>query len=408
MEVMPGYRQTEVGIIPEGWDVKRLGDLFEITSSKRVFQSDWRSQGVPFYRARELAVLSESGTVNNELFITQKLYDAYKRTYGVPDVGDILVTGVGTLGKVYVVAGDHEFYFKDGNIIWFKIAGSVLSEFLRQLYLTPLITKQIADGAAGTTVGTYTISGAKKTTIPFPPLPEQRSIASALSDVDALIDTLSHVIAKKRHLKQAALQQLLTCKIRLPGFDTDWKTKRFSELAAPRKERFDSRRSDIQEFCIELEQIEQTTGKLLGNSNTGENSSLKSVFREGDILFGKLRAYLRKYWLADRSGVCSTEIWVFEPNLRLVTASYLFQLIKMDQFIQTASMAYGTHMPRSDWNVVKNFESQLPPLPEQKAIGEVLSDMDSEIAKLEQHLEKTRSLKVGMMQELLTGKTRLV
>ena len=197
------------------WDVKRLGELFEITSSKRVFQSEWKYEGIPFYRARELAVLGETGRVDNELFITKSLYVAFKTAHGVPEPGDMLVTGVGTLGKVYVVTGDHEFYFKDGNIIWFKIRGSVSPEFLRQLFLTKVVMKQITDAAAGTTVGTYTISGAKKTEIPFPPLPEQTAIATVLSDMDAEITTLEQRRNKTKDIKQAMMQELLTGKTRL-------------------------------------------------------------------------------------------------------------------------------------------------------------------------------------------------
>ena len=103
------------------WEVKRLGDLFEITSSKRVFQSEWKSEGIPFYRARELAVLGETGRVDNELFVTKSLYDSFRTAHGVPAVGDMLVTGVGTLGKVYVVPDEEEFYFKDGNIIIMQV-----------------------------------------------------------------------------------------------------------------------------------------------------------------------------------------------------------------------------------------------------------------------------------------------
>ena len=117
-----GYKQTDVGVIPKDWDLKSLGELFIITSSKRVFQSEWKSEGIPFYRARELAVLGECGRVNNELIISREMYETYKKMYGVPQIGDMLVTGVGTLGKVYVVSDNHEFYFKDGNIIWFKIS----------------------------------------------------------------------------------------------------------------------------------------------------------------------------------------------------------------------------------------------------------------------------------------------
>ena len=89
-------------------------------------------------------------------------------------------------------------------------------------------------------------------------------------------------------------------------------------------------------------------------------------------------------------------------------SSYLFQLVKSDDFIEVASFSYGTHMPRSDWNMVLNFEVQLPPLPEQCAIAAILSDMDAELTALEDRRAKTQALKQGMMQELLTGRTRLL
>lgn len=197
------------------WETKRLGELFEITSSKRVFQSEWRSEGIPFYRARELGVLGETGRVDNELFITRELYETHRRGYGVPSVGDMLVTGVGTLGKVYVASDEREFYFKDGNIIWFKIGGRMSAEFLRQLYLTETILKQVAEGGAGTTVGTYTISAAKKTTIPFPTLAEQTAIAEVLTEMDAELAALEQRREKIRCIKQGMMQQLLTGRIRL-------------------------------------------------------------------------------------------------------------------------------------------------------------------------------------------------
>jgi type I restriction enzyme S subunit len=136
---------------------------------------------------------------------------------------------------------------------------------------------------------------------------------------------------------------------------------------------------------------------------------LKSVFHAGDVLFGKLRAYLRKYWFADRSGVCSTEIWCLTPKEMLHSKALLFYLVQMDGFIDTASLAYGTHMPRSDWNAVKEFVLRIPQDDEeQAAIATILSDMDTELAELETRLAKTRQLKQGMMQELLTGRIRLV
>ncbi len=239
-------------------------------------------------------------------------------------------------------------------------------------------------------------------------LEEQRAIASILSDMDTLISGLDQLITKKRDIKQAAMQQLLTGQKRLPGFSGEWSKLPFGEIARPRGARVDPRRQGAQEFCIELEHLESGTGRLLGSTTANENASLKTTFQVGDVLFGKLRAYLRKFWLADRPGVCSTEIWALEPVATLVTADYLKQIVMGDLFIEATSNAHGTHMPRSDWHVVKNLEILLPAIEEQNAIATILSDMDSELAAIEARRDKARQLKQGMMQELLTGRIRLV
>lgn len=214
------YRQTEIGEIPKDWDVKRLGDLFTITSSKRVYQSEWKSYGIPFYRTRELAIIGSNGSVSNDLFISKEMYESFKRRYGVPKIGDILVTGVGTLGRVFLVPDSREFYFKDGNIIWFKTNESINSEFLKQLYLTPLILNQIFGTSTGSTVGTYTISDAKKTLIPYPTFKEQEAIARVLTGMDAEIFALEQRLEKTKAIKQGMMQQLLTGRIRLVDSST--------------------------------------------------------------------------------------------------------------------------------------------------------------------------------------------
>ena len=243
---------------------------------------------------------------------------------------------------------------------------------------------------------------------PLPPFPEQRAIAEALGDVDGLLRGLERLIAKKRDLKQAAMQQLLTAQTRLPGFSGGWEVLRFSELCFLRKDRVDPRLMGASDFCVELEHIGQGTGQLIGSTSTTSSSSQKSVFRKGDVLFGKLRAYLRKYWMASRDGVCSTEVWVLAPREDRLVSEYLYQIVTQNEFVEAACVAFGTHMPRADWDVVKVLEVSLPAIAEQTAIAAVLSDMDAEIAALEQRRDKTRSLKQAMMQELLTGRTRLV
>ena len=353
----------------------------------------------------------EDGVLNLERTDRHISVSEFKRMYQhfAVDAADIVMASSGnSYSKIAVVREQDLPLVMNTSVIRFKPTKGFEHRFLWALLNSALFKNQIdlmITGGAQPNFGPYHL---KRVNVPVPPLPEQRAIAGALSDVGELIGALDQLIAKKRDLKQAVMQQLLTGRTRLPGFSGKWEVKRFADEAFPRRDRVDPRSTGVHEFCIELEHIESASGVLLGSTSTGDQSSLKSVFRTGDVLFGKLRAYLRKYWLATCSGVCSTEIWVFVPNDRLITTDYLFQLVKTDLFIEAASNAYGTHMPRSDWSVVKNYELQLPPLSEQTAIAAVLSDMDAELAILEQRRDKTNALKQGMMQELLTGRTRLI
>lgn len=243
--------------------------------------------------------------------------------------------------------------------------------------------------------------------LPLPPTDEQRSIAAALADIDALLAKLDLLIAKKRDVKQAAMQQLLTGQVRLAGFTAPWKGSALREVAFIRNDKALPSTLPPETVCIELEHIGQGTGRLVGASVAGSSSSAKYRFAEGDVLFGRLRAYLRKHWLADRAGICSTEIWPLVGKPNRLAASYLSALVQTDRFADAAAVSYGTHMPRADWSVIGSLKFQLPPFEEQHAIGSVIRDLDAELAALESRRDKTCQLKQGMMQALLTGRIRL-
>ena len=136
----------------------------------------------------------------------------------------------------------------------------------------------------------------------------------------------------------------------------DWEICIFANISRLCRDRISFALGESSEYCLELENIEQGTGKINGYSTASHMSSLKSRFQPGNVLFGKLRAYLRKYWLADRDGVCSTEIWVLITNPLKTIPEYLSQLVSTSSFTDAASTAYGTHMPRSDWNIVKKLK----------------------------------------------------
>lgn len=167
------------------WPIVKLGDVFDISSSKRVHQKDWRNKGVPFYRAREVVALSRDGKVNNELFIDESMYEEYKSKFGVPKEGDLLVTAVGTLGQTYAVKSSDRFYFKDASVIWLSKKANVDTSYIQHALASPSVQRFIQN-SSGATVGTYTISKAKETEIPLPPLAEQKRIAAILDKADAL------------------------------------------------------------------------------------------------------------------------------------------------------------------------------------------------------------------------------
>ncbi len=226
--------------------------------------------------------------------------------------------------------------------------------------------------------------------------------------VDGQIAALDKLIEKKRAIKQSAMQQLLTGKTRLPGFSGEWEVKRLGDFASIRNLKVLPSQVPPDTPCVELEHIGQGDGQLLGTSAARNSTSSKYRFFGGDVLFGRLRSYLRKYWLANRDGICTTEIWPLTVDRAQAHSGFLHAIVQTDDFLEASSISYGTHMPRADWGVIRNFEVCLPPVDEQSAIATVLSDMDAEIGVLERRRDKTKQIKQGMMQQLLTGRVRLV
>lgn len=182
------------------WPVKSISELFDVGSSKRVFESEWRDSGVPFYRAREIVRLSKGEKLEDPIFIEEALFAEYKQRYGVPKAGDIMVTGVGTLGICYLVKDTDRFYFKDGNTLWFKDKGLCNTRFIKDLYSTGFIKDQIKANAHGATVGTYTIVNAKNTRVIVPPIELQNEYVNKILKIDAQKELINESLKQTHHL----------------------------------------------------------------------------------------------------------------------------------------------------------------------------------------------------------------
>lgn len=177
---LPEITQKEMPFeIPNNWEWVRLGNIFEITSSKRVMKNEWKHSGIPFYRAREIVSLRKKEALKDPIFIDSKTYQNKIEVSGKPMSGDILVTGVGTLGVTFIVRNNKPFYFKDGNIIWLKNFSTMYPYFIEKLFETPFLKTKI-NNSKGTTVGTLTIVRANNLLIPLPPLEEQKRIVDKI------------------------------------------------------------------------------------------------------------------------------------------------------------------------------------------------------------------------------------
>ena len=193
----------------DAWEQRELGELMEITSVKRIHQSDWTDSGVRFLRARDIVAVSKNEEVSEPLFISQEKYDEYSALSGKVKIGDLLVTGVGTIGVPMLINNEEPLYFKDGNIIWFKNEDIIDGEFFYHSFNGSFIQNFIKESAGIGTVGTYTIESGKKTPILLPTQKdEQQKIGTFFSQLDTLITIHQRKCDKYKSIKSGLIRKL--------------------------------------------------------------------------------------------------------------------------------------------------------------------------------------------------------
>lgn len=200
------FKDDEGRDYPE-WEEKKLGDIANLTSSKRVFASDYVDEGIPFYRGKEITELKQNKKPNDILYITQEKYDDIKNNFGIPVKGDLLLTAVGTLGNSYVIKDDNPFYFKDGNLIWFKDIKEDVN-FLNFILTSEKGQKKIIDSAIGSTQKALTIVELNKLKYEFPSLKEQRKIAKFLNGLESKVMKEQEKLDFLNEYKKGLLQQM--------------------------------------------------------------------------------------------------------------------------------------------------------------------------------------------------------
>ena len=192
------------------WECRKLGDLMNVTSVKRIHQSDWTNEGVRFLRARDIVAFNKGERIEEPLFISKEKYNEYSELSGKVKIGDLLVTGVGTIGVPYLIEDEDPLYFKDGNVIWFQNENKIGGLFFYYSFLNNFIQDFIIETAGIGTVGTYTIDTGKKTPIFLPPTKsEQTAIGLFFRQLDETIALQSAEVEKLNQLKKGLLAAML-------------------------------------------------------------------------------------------------------------------------------------------------------------------------------------------------------
>lgn len=396
------FKPSEVGPVPVDWEVKRLGEVGEPLMCKRVLKCQTTDSGdIPFYKIGTFGKIADT-------YISRTLFELFRKQYSYPKKGDILLSAAGTIGRTVVFDGE-DAYFQDSNIVWVDNDESIVrNDYLHWYY--KVINWQTEDGGI---VSRLYNNNLRNSCIAIPPLPEQKAIAEALSDVDALLAAITKLIEKKRAIKQGAMQELLTGKKRLAGFTGKWVEKRLGDVGefvgggTPSTAISSYWGGDIDWYTpAEIGYAKYVNSSNRRITNEGLRNSAARVLPAGAILLTTrasigLRAIL-KHEAATNQGFQS--LIVNEESDSEFMYYFLSTVVE-----EMESRASGSTFLEISSSKLKEIPIVVPQtVAEQKAIASVLSDMDAEIAALEATRAKYESIKQGMMQELLTGKTRLV
>jgi type I restriction enzyme S subunit len=411
MELKQGYVQTEVGVIPEDWNVAELGDVGECLIGLTYKPSNVKADGTLVLRSSNI----QDGTLtfDDNVYVDADIPERIR----VVD-GDILICvrngSRALIGKCALLDKRVEGQTFGAFMAVYRTADSA---YIFQQFQSALIKRQITENI-GATINQITNRNLNSFKIPFPTDDKERNaIATVLSEVDTLLAAQDKLIVKKRDIKQAAMQQLLTGKQRLPGFTGEWEVVKAGDIGSFRggngfPTKFQGTAVGeypffkVSDMNIEGNEIFMETAnnyinerlrKQLGATAFPANSIV--IAKVGAAVFLERKKILRSTSCLDNN-MAGFVIDSSRVHYRFI--NYVLLNMKLGNLVST------TALPSLSGSVLSTIELHLPSLEEQTAITTILSDMDADLIALEQQRDKTRTLKQGMMQELLTGRIRLV
>lgn len=407
--------------LPAGWHRPRVSDIAARRANATVggpfgsdlVAKDYVDSGVPVIRGQNMGQRYVGGEF---AFVSPAKAKALQANLTRPS--DLVFTQRGTLGQVALVpSGPYEEYLISQSQMKLTLdCGAAAPGYVHQYFASALGQKQILDSAIQTGVPHTNLGILRNYAVPMPrQVEEQEAIAAALTDADALIDSLEQLLTKKRQIKQGAMQELLTGKRRLPGFGGQWRRCALSEVAEFLKGSGLSKSSLLQDGsipCIHYGQLFTEYGPVIVDvRNYTDQKEFGIASQAGDVLMPTSDVTpkgLAKASCILRSGVAlGGDILVIRPDASLIFGPFLSNLIRSQpgRVLELVTGSTVFHLYGRD---MARYQLNLPSVKEQAAIAQVLSDMDAQVTALESRLTKARALKQGMAQALLTGRIRLV
>ena len=397
MEVKIGCKDTEVGVIPNDWEVTSISNVADVKTGpfgSALHERDYVRDGTPIITVEHLG---DFGVTHANLPQVSDVDRRRLSSYEL-DLGDIVFSRVGSIDRNALIKEHETGWLFSGRLLRVRPnKDRGFAPFLSYQFHSDPFIRRVRDVSVGQTMPCINTKILNNVAVVMPPLPEQRAIAEVLGDVDALIGALDSALAKKRNLKQAAMQQLLTGQKRIPGFHGKWETKRLGEVSNIKtgsRNNEDKVEDGQYPFFVRSQEVERINSY---------SHNCEAILVPGEGRIGSIFHYINGRFDVHQRVYAITQ---FKPE---ISGKFIYFYLLKNFGVWAMQNTVKATVDSLRLPTFQTFEMQLPPtFAEQTAIAEVLSDMDAEIAALEQRRDKTRALKQGMMQELLTGRIRLI
>ena len=384
----------------KNWQQHKFGDLMNITSVKRIHQSDWTNEGVRFLRARDLISAYKNEVPEEYLYISKEKYEEYSILSGKVKVGDMLVTGVGTIGIPYIIKDNTPVYFKDGNIIWFQNENIIEKNFLFYSFNSKTIQDFIFESAGVGTVGTYTIDSGKKTPIFKPDRKEQLKIGELFFQLDNLIICHQRKHENLLKLKKTLLEKMFsidnekTPKIRFKGFDKDWGKCKLSDMLIYEQP---------QEYIISSKIIDEkrdipvlTAGKSFILGYTEETTGIKKACcYDPVIIFDDFMTTC--HYVDFNFKIKSSAMKLLKTSSSKYDFYFAYTLLKSINYkVQNHERHWISKFSQFDINVPENNEQNN----EQVAIGCLFKKLDTLIKLYQCKIDALKKIKMSLLEKM--------